>query len=484
MAKLDQNKVAHATKWSAITEIVAKLILPITNMVLARLLAPEAFGVVATITMIVSFAEIFTDAGFQKYLVQREFKNDEDREQSTTVAFWSNFILSIILWIIIGIFSEPLAVVVGNPGLGNVITIACSSIPLAAFSSIQMALYKRDFDFKTLFKVRIAGILVPVVVTIPLALWLRSYWALVIGTIVTNFVNAVVLTLYSKWKPRLFYSFAKLKEMLSFSIWSMVEAISIWLTGYVDIFIIGVYLNEYFLGIYKTSMTTVGQITSLITAATTPILFSALSRLQNDRGAFKQMFFKFQKLVGLLVIPLGVGMFCFRDLVTDILLGSQWNEAANFIGLWGLTSAVTIVLSHYSSEIYRSLGRPKLSVLAQVLHIIVLCPAMLIAVRYDWSAIYITRAIVRLELVLVNLVIMYFAVRISPWQMIGNVMPSLVAATIMGVIGCVLVSINPSILWAVLSVVICIIIYFVVIWQFKNERQELNGFIGQLKNRK
>lgn len=484
MAKLDQNKVAHATKWSAITEIVAKLILPITNMVLARLLAPEAFGVVATITMIVSFAEIFTDAGFQKYLVQREFKNDEDREQSTTVAFWSNFILSIILWIIIGIFSEPLAVVVGNPGLGNVITIACSSIPLAAFSSIQMALYKRDFDFKTLFKVRIAGILVPVVVTIPLALWLRSYWALVIGTIVTNFVNAVVLTLYSKWKPRLFYSFAKLKEMLSFSIWSMVEAISIWLTGYVDIFIIGVYLNEYFLGIYKTSMTTVGQITSLITAATTPILFSALSRLQNDRGAFKQMFFKFQKLVGLLVIPLGVGMFCFRDLVTDILLGSQWKEAANFIGLWGLTSAVTIVLSHYSSEIYRSLGRPKLSVLAQVLHIIVLCPAMLIAVRYDWSAIYITRSIVRLELVLVNLVIMYFAVRISPWQMIGNVMPSLVAATIMGVIGSVLVSINPSMLWAILSVVICIVVYFVVIWQFKNERQELNGFIGQLKNRK
>lgn len=484
MAKLDQNKVAHATKWSAITEIVAKLILPITNMVLARLLAPEAFGVVATITMIVSFAEICTDAGFQKYLVQREFKNDEDREQSTTVAFWSNFILSIILWIIIGIFSEPLAVVVGNPGLGNVITIACSSIPLAAFSSIQMALYKRDFDFKTLFKVRIAGILVPVVVTIPLALWLRSYWALVIGTIVTNFVNAVVLTLYSKWKPRLFYSFAKLKEMLSFSIWSMVEAISIWLTGYVDIFIIGVYLNEYFLGIYKTSMTTVGQITSLITAATTPILFSALSRLQNDRGAFKQMFFKFQKLVGLLVIPLGVGMFCFRDLVTDILLGSQWKEAANFIGLWGLTSAVTIVLSHYSSEIYRSLGRPKLSVLAQVLHIIVLCPAMLIAVRYDWSAIYITRSIVRLELVLVNLVIMYFAVRISPWQMIGNVMPSLVAATIMGVIGSVLVSINPSMLWAILSVVICIVVYFVVIWQFKNERQELNGFIGQLKNRK
>ena len=94
----DNSKIIGATKWSAITEIAAKLILPISNMVLARILTPDAFGVVATISMIVSFAEIFTDAGFQKYLIQHEFEDDTDREQSTTVAFWGNFILSIILW--------------------------------------------------------------------------------------------------------------------------------------------------------------------------------------------------------------------------------------------------------------------------------------------------------------------------------------------------------------------------------------------------
>lgn len=481
MAELNQNKVANATKWSAITEIVAKLILPITNMVLARLLTPDAFGVVATITMIVSFAEIFTDAGFQKYLIQHEFKDATDREESTTVAFWSNFCLSILLWIIIGIFSEQLATIVGNPGLGNVITIACVSIPLAAFSSIQMALYKRDFDFKTLFKVRIAGILVPIVVTIPLAFWLRSYWALVIGTIVTNLVNAVVLTWYSKWKPRLFYSFLKLKEMLSFSIWSMIEAISIWLTSYLDIFLIGIYLNEYYLGIYKTSMTTVGQITALVTAATTPILFSALSRLQSDRDAFKQMFFKFQKLVGMLIIPMGVGIFCFRDLITQILLGNQWGEAANFIGLWGLTSAVTIVLAHYSSEVYRSLGKPKLSVLAQVLHIIVLCPVMLIATRYDWDVIYVSRAIVRLELVIVNLVIMYMLVKISPLQMLANVAPSIFAALLMGCIGVTLASLSNSIVWSFISIFICIIVYFGVISLFKTDRDILLSFVKKLK---
>ncbi|MBO5919693.1 MAG: oligosaccharide flippase family protein [Bacteroidales bacterium] len=63
------NKIVKATKWSSITEVVAKLITPITSIVLARLLTPEAFGVVATLTMVITFAEIFTDAGFQKYLI-------------------------------------------------------------------------------------------------------------------------------------------------------------------------------------------------------------------------------------------------------------------------------------------------------------------------------------------------------------------------------------------------------------------------------
>ena len=245
MSELNR-KIVKATKWSAITEIIAKLITPITSIILARLLTPEAFGVVTTLSMVITFAEIFTDAGFQKYLIQHDFVDDLDREQSTNVAFWSNLVMSLFLWLVIGVFADPLASLVGSPGLGHVLIIACISIPLAAFSTIQIALYKRDLDFSTLFKVRIIGICIPLIVTIPLAFYLRSYWALVIGTIVSNLANAVLLTFYSKWKPKLFYSFGKFKEMFSFSAWSVVEAITIWMTGYVDIFIIGTYLNEYY----------------------------------------------------------------------------------------------------------------------------------------------------------------------------------------------------------------------------------------------
>lgn len=471
MSDIISKKVANATKWATVGEIAAKLVTPISSMVLARLLTPDAFGVVTTLAMIISFAEIFTDAGFQKYLVQHEFIDAQDLDGSTNVAFWSNLIMSLFIWVLIAIFSAPLATLVGNPGLGHVLVIACVSIPLEAFSSIQMAMFRRDLDFKTLAKVRIVSTLIPLFVTVPLAFWMRSYWALVIGTITVNLVNAVLLTAFSKWKPRLFYSFTKLKEMFSFTVWSMFEAISIWLTGYLDVFIVGTMLSQYYLGLYKTSSTLVGQIMGLITAITTPVLFSALSRLQNDESAFKELFFRFQKIVGLLVIPLGMGIFIFRELTTEILLGDQWTEASGFIGLWGLTSALTIVLGHYSSEVYRAKGKPRLSVLAQVLHIVALLPTVLIAVRYGFETLYIARSIVRFDLIAVNLCIMGWVIKMPVARMFTNIIPSCIAASCMLLV-CFLPS-TPSMWISLLYALLAAIIYIVVILFFPAERMVL-----------
>lgn len=472
MTKNINSKVITATKWSAIAEVAAKLLTPIVSMVLARLLTPEAFGVVTTLTMIITFAEIFTDAGFQKYLVQHEFVDDQDKEDCTNVAFWSNLIMSLVIWSVIAIFASPLAALVGNPGLGHVLIIACASIPLAAFSSIQMALYRRELNFKTLFKVRIVGIFVPLFITVPLAFWLRSYWALVFGTLAVNAVNAILLTWYSKWKPRLFYSFRLLKDMLSFTIWSMIEQISIWLTNYVDVFIVGTMLSQYYLGLYKTSSALVGQLMGLVTAITTPILFSALSRLQNDDLAFKELFLRFQKLVGILIIPMGVGIFLFSDLVTSIVLGNQWTEAGGFVGLWALTSAITIVLSHYASEVYRAKGKPRLSVLAQVLHIVVLWPTIQIAVKYGFEVLYISRSIVRLELILVNIIIMAIVVKISVWSMLKNITPACLSALVM-MGGRYILPSTDSVAISLLYIAICAICYFSTLCLFKEERNIL-----------
>lgn len=212
---------------------------------------------------------------------------------------------------------------------------------------------------------------------------------------------------------------------------------------------------------------------SLVTAATTPVLFSSLSRLQLDATGFKNMFFRFQKVVGLFIIPLGVGIYLFRNLLTSILLGNQWMEAANFIGLWGLTSAITIVFAHYCSEVYRAKGKPKLSVLAQVLHIIFLVPAVFYAVRYGFDVLCETRAWIRLQLVVVNLIILYSLVKISFFSMFRNVYPSLLASLVMAGIILFLPQEKCDGVTNVLYLLIAVIIYVCVILCFSRERMIL-----------
>ena len=487
-SSVSSANVVKATKWSVITEAISKLITPITNMVLARLLTPDAFGVIATITMIITFVEIFTDAGFQKYLIQHQFADDVDKEKSTNVAFWCNLSVSILIWGFIAVFCDKIALIVGNPGLGYVIAISCIAIPLAAFSSIQMALYKRDLDFKTLFKVRIVGICIPLFITIPLAFVFRNFWALLIGILSKDIVNAILLTLYSKWKPRLYFSYKKLKEMFSFTVWSMIEAISIWLTSYIDVFLVGTLLSQHYLGLYKTSMTLVGQIMGLITASTTPILFSSLSRLQDNENGFCELFFKFQKYVGMLVIPIGMCIFCYSDFITSLLLGSQWMEASQLIGLWGLTSAIMIVLAHYSSEVYRAKGRPKLSVLAQWLHIVVLWPTVIIAINYGFETLCIARALIRLEGILVNLSIMYFVVKMSYKSMISNIFPICISSLIILFLTLVFNSFLVEIWYVkIIEILFCLIAYLIMLSFFPSNRivilQLMNVIFKQLHHK-
>lgn len=473
MSNTISSKVTKSLKWSSITEIIVKLIQPITNMVLARILSPEAFGVVATVTMITSFADMFTDAGFQKYIVQHDFKDNTEKELSINVAFWTNLTISILLWGVIILFSEQISTMVGNPGLGNVISIACIQLPLTSFSSIQMAVYRRNFDFKGLFLVRIIAVCIPFIITIPLALLGYGYWALIIGTICGTLSNAIILTLKSTWKPKFEYKIEVLKRMLSFSIWSLVEAISIWLTTWIDTFIIGSLLNGYYLGLYKTSLTTVNSIFTIITSATTPILFSALCRVQNDEKSFNKILFNMQKNVAYLVLPMSIGIFIFSDLVVKILLGSQWGEASYIIGLWGLTHGVTIVLSHYSSEVYRAKGKPKLSFLAQIAFLIILVPACYISSKYEFVTFINNRAAVRVVFILIHFILIKYVIGISINRMIKNIATPTISSIFMGAIGYGLSIISDSIIWNIISIIICVFVYLIILLCFKSSRKDV-----------
>lgn len=471
------NHIANATKWSTISEIAVKIISPVINMILARILAPEAFGIVAVATMIVSFADMFSDAGFQKYLIQHEFVDEKEENRYANVAFWTNFSISIVLWLIIYLYRDYIAELVGNPGLGFVISVASLEVLISSFSSIQMAIYRRNFDFKTLFFSRIFSALMPIIITLPLAFLGIGYWSIIIGNLAKRLIEALILMKNSKWKPSRSYSFSILKNMFSFSMWSLIEAFSIWLTTWVDSFIIGRFLSPYYLGLYKNSTSMVNAIFSIITGATTPVLFSSLSRLQNDSEKFNEVFLQFQKIVSIIVFPMGVGVFLYSDLVTKILLGEGWSEASDVIGIWALTSALMIVLGNYCSELYRAKGKPKLSFLAQVLHLVFLIPVCIISARNGfWTLVY-TRSLMRLQFILVHVIIMKFIVKFPIKKIFKNIIPAIISATIMFIIGSFVKQIHQAFYWDFIGIVICIFVYAVCIITFPSVRLEVRKYV-------
>lgn len=454
-----RNKIGNAAKWSSVTEVIAKVITPITNMILARLLAPEAFGVIATVTMIISFVDMFTDAGFQKYLVQHEFENNKEKEQSTNVAFITNLFISVFLWSFIIIFRNPIADIVGNPGLGNVIAIACIQLPLTSFSSIQMALYRRDFNFKTLFYVRMVKSVLPLIITVPLAIAGLSYWALIIGTICGELSNALILTIKSKWKPSLFYSLSLLKDMLSFSIWTLLESISIWLTLWFDVFIIGSSFSQYYLGLYKNSLNMVNALMAVVSSAIIPILFSSLSRLQNNDIAYKKMYYTAQRFSAYLIFPMGVGLFLYSNLATNLMFGSKWSEASNIVGIWSLMAAIGIVFSNFNGEVYRSKGKPKLSFVYQMIHLCFLVPSCLIAIRYGFWALVYTRSLMRIQGTITGFIFMKAFMGFSIKDMLHNTIKPAFCTILMGLVAFLLKQVSSSVSWSFISIIICIVVY-------------------------
>lgn len=460
------EKTERGMRWSIISEVIAKLTIPITNMILARLLTPEAFGVIATVTMIVSFADMFTDAGFQKYIVQHDFEDENSLNQSTDVAFWTNLFISVVFWVIIALQRETIAELVGNRGLGIEVLVASLSLPLTSFSSIQMARFKREFDFRTLFFVRVISTLIPFIVTIPLAFLTKSYWSMIIGTLTTNLFNAITLTSRSQWKPTFYYNVRRLKDMFSYSWWILLESISIWLTSYIGTFIVGRYLTLYYLGMYKTSMTTVNQITSLITASTSGPIFSALSRLKDNWKQLIDVYMDFIRNISVFLIPLGAGIFLYRDLVTEILLGAQWKEASEFVGLWGLTSTICIVLGTYCNGLYNAIGKTHLSFEVQISQLILLVPTIIVSAQVSYECLYISRSIVRLSLIFIQLIVMWRIFNISPLKFLSVVVPSVLCTFVMTMCSFILSLVSNSFVWQILSVCICILIYFVVLYKF------------------
>ena len=432
--------IKGAVKWSAFAEIIAKLIGPITSIILARLLTPEAFGIVASVTMVTSFCDLFTDVGCNKYIIQHTFKDDIDLSNNASVAFWTNIMISFVFWISIFILRSQISSYIGLDGEPWAIVIASLSLIMTAFSSVQVAIMRKELNFKKLFRIRLVVTLTTLVVSAGFALAGAGFWALIVGNLARDLINALLFTYYSIWRPSFYYSIKNLYSMLSFSAFALVETLVTWMKVNISILILTATLTSYLLGLYKTAITIDNSIIGLLYSSIVPVLYSALSKVKNDIQSFRNILFRMQKLMAMLAFPIGMIIFVYHDLVTKLLLGSQWGEVAAVLGLYGLALVVENVFCIFCVEAYSAAGKPLYSAIRVGLNALCLGVSLWF-VRYESFDII-------CEVTLLNSVIYYFVqmiimkivLSISPFAMLNNVRTCICITGIIGLVSYLSVS--------------------------------------------
>jgi len=394
------KSIANSIKWSSFAEIGVKFITPITTMILARILAPEEFGILAICSMIVHFAEIIADSGFGKFIVQADFKDNDELKQYATVAFWSHLIVALLIWVVIIVLCSPLVRFLGIPNHEPVLIVACSQLVFMSMISTQLGLLRRRFEFKKTFVARIATAVVTFLVAVPIALITQSYWALIIGNVAGSIINALILVWLSKWLPSLYYSLSILKKMFAFSFWSLCEGLAHWFIFWCDVFIATQFFTIYQLGLYKNSTSILLSFIGMITASMSPVLLSVLSRLKND-VSYNEVYMQITKLFMYALLPICISIYFCRNFVTLVLLGTKWMEAADIIGLWAVMLGISVFIYSFPAEIFKSKGIPKYLFLYQLSYIAFLIPICIYATRFGfWTFVYARVSCIFIQIIL------------------------------------------------------------------------------------
>jgi PST family polysaccharide transporter len=219
----------------------------------------------------------------------------------------------------------------------------------------------------------------------------------------------------------------------------------------------------------------------LITAIVLPLLLPAFSRLQNNIPELKSTILKYQKYLSVLLLPLGTGIFVFSHLITEIMLGSQWTEAEPMIGLWAIVDVFVVIFARFCGNVYPAIGKPRIAAVVQMIYLLVLVPVVYYFAQKGFTELYWARSMVKFFMVLIHFVFIYFLIKQSPWVMIKNVFPEMFSCLVMAIVGTLLLRINGNVVWSLVWIGICIMVYFSVLYIFPKDRKILWSMVSHFQ---
>ena len=357
--------LTHALKWSFYSELASKLVQPVVFIVLARMLTPEDFGVMSAALMVIAFSQIFWEAGMGKALIQRH----TDINDAANVAFWVNLGLAAIIAGLIYIAASPIALILfQDPRVISVIHVMTAQVFLGALGSVQTALLQKEMGFRKLFWVRFASVSLPGIASIPLA-WLGlGYWSLVAGTLVGQVLQVVMLWRLSLWRPHWGFRVPVAKEMGRFGAWVGLSGLMAWIYAWMDALIVGMYLGNHDLGLYRTGNQLSIMIFALIFGPVTPVFYSQLSKMATNCNSLPAAAYLVMRLISLISFPVAFLMLSLSKFIEQIVLGEEWIGVGHVVGVMALTHGISYITS-MNGEVYRAAGRPNIETIVMAIPI-------------------------------------------------------------------------------------------------------------------
>lgn len=346
-----RTAVLKGAAWSVALRWAMRLLGLVSTVILARLLAPADFGLVAMAMLVVAFVEAWLSFGVAVALIQNQAATREHYDTAWTL----RIIQSVVVAGAIAAGAPFAADYFDEPRVTLVLWVLCPAIVVGGFANIGTVAFRKELQFHKEFRLQVTGKVLGFAVTVGAALWLRSYWALVIGTAANYAVACALSYALHPYRPR--FSLARIRELWSYSQWMLVRSIGHFAEMRADEVIVGGLGSTRQMGLYTISAEIARLPGSEIAAPLNQALVPGFAKIQDEAGRLAAAYLNVLGTVAAVTVPSAVGLALVAQELVPVLLGAQWVDAAVLLVFLALCNAVSTGQS-LSVSLFLGIGRP------------------------------------------------------------------------------------------------------------------------------
>lgn len=322
-----KKKTAIGVLWSGVERFSAQGIRFLVIIILARLLTPKDFGLIAMLTIFLGVAQSLVDSGFSQALVRKKDRTDVDN----CTVFYFNIVISIVLYLILFVAAPSVSDFYNEPQLCSVMRVVCLIVVINSFAVVQRAIFTTFVNFKVQAYATILSAILSGIIGILCAYQGFGVWALVIQQIVAAVVNTLSLWAYASWHPTLLYSWKSFKELFSFGSKMMLSGLLD--TVYVNLYriTIGKIYNASSLGFYNNAQHLSEFPSSNITIILQRVTYPVLCSIQDEQERLAHTYRQLLRLSAFIVFPLMCTLAAIAIPFVNVVLGEKWNFVATLL---------------------------------------------------------------------------------------------------------------------------------------------------------